>query len=371
MNREVKTDFPVASLIIALMLFTASGAALSQTAAQTAARDRQIAATFAPIFYQSLGDSPRHDYITNFDFDGDWRGNNNWEDAANPRFPLKAYIYYSASETQTHIFIVYAVFHPRDYKGNGIGGKLLNEAIREGVKRGGKYDPTGRAQEAVLAHENDMEGCLVVVEKDGSDLQKARVVFVETIAHNRFLKYAAEGTSTVVPDRVSVDGQRVRLYIEPKGHGIRAYEEDEKDNSRKEFLVYAFDGRAGDPEKEAGGRVGYDLLPISTTLWPRARQGTNETYGEEHNYGKMSISVVQTNGRTAQRTISLGVNGSAFLGSEGGHNMARPPWGWFDDREREQPLGEWFFDPAKTVKRHFGLGEAFSVVYLHQSLLGM
>ncbi|MGA9998194.1 MAG: hypothetical protein WBP93_22465 [Pyrinomonadaceae bacterium] len=367
----MKTYSRIAILVIALMLSHSEDATLAQTASQVAARDRQIAATFAPIFYQALGDSPRHDYITNFDFDGDWRGNNNWENSANPRFPLKAYIYYSVSETETHFFIHYAAFHPRDYKGGGVRGKILSEVIREGVKHGGKYDPTGRAQEATLAHENDMEGCLVVVAKEGSDLQKAHVVFVETIAHNRFLKYATEGSSesssTAESEKLSIDGQRVRLYIEPKGHGIRAYQEDEKDSSRKEILIYAFNGRADDPEKEHEGRVNYDLLPLSTTLWPRARRGTNETYGEEHNYGKATISFVQKNGRTVERQVNLGVNGSAFLGSEGGHNMARPPWGWFDDREREQPLGEWFFDPAKTIKRHFQLGENFSVAYLRQS----
>ena len=367
----MKIYSPIAIFIIALMLSHLRGAAFAQTTTQVAARDRQIAATFAPIFYQALGDSPRHDYITNFDFDGDWRGNNNWDNSANPRFPLKAYVYYLVSETATHFFIHYAVFHPRDYKGNGIGGRILNEAIREGVKRGGKYDPTGRAQEATLAHENDMEGCLVVARKEGNDLQKARVVFVETIAHNKFLKYAAEGASTIDAEKLSVEGQRARLYIEPKGHGIKAFQEDEKDNSRKEILIYAFDARAGDPEKEHEGRVSYDLLSLSTTLWPRARRGTNETYGEQHNYGKMTISFVQKNGRTVERSVNLGINGSAFLGGVGGHNMARPPWGWFDDRERDEPLGQWFFDPAKTIKRHFQLGENFPVAYLRQPLPGV
>ena len=89
---------------------------LSQATAERAA-DREIAARFAPIFYQALGDKPRSDYITNFDFDGDWRGDNNWAHTEDKQFPLKAYIYYAVSETATHFFIHYAVFHPRDYKG--------------------------------------------------------------------------------------------------------------------------------------------------------------------------------------------------------------------------------------------------------------
>src|SRR6476661_3377219 len=77
--------------------------ALPQAKTREPARDRtegrEVAERFAPIFYQALGDKPRSDYITNFDFDGDWKGNNNWDNLANTDFPLKAYIYFSVAET--------------------------------------------------------------------------------------------------------------------------------------------------------------------------------------------------------------------------------------------------------------------------------
>src|SRR6185295_17837760 len=129
-----------------------------QATAAERASDREVAARFAPIFYQALGDKPRSDYITNFDFDGDWRGDNNWEHTDDKSFPLLAYIYYAVSETQTHFFIHYAVFHPRDYKGGERKGLILSEIIREGTKRGAEHDPTGLMAEAGVAHENDMEG---------------------------------------------------------------------------------------------------------------------------------------------------------------------------------------------------------------------
>ena len=62
---------------------------------------------------------------------------------------------------------------------------------------------------------------------------------------------------------------------------------------------------------------------------------------------------------------------SAFRGKVGGTNMARPPWGWFDGKERDRPLGEWFFDPAGTVKRHFKLDESFATVYTHTPVSGI
>ncbi len=74
----------------------------------------------------------RFDYITNFDFDGDWAGDNNWKNAADARFPLKAYVYYAVSETPTHYLIHYAAFHPRDYKGGEATGALMSQAVRRG-----------------------------------------------------------------------------------------------------------------------------------------------------------------------------------------------------------------------------------------------
>src|SRR6201988_5115497 len=65
-------------------------------------RGLDIASRFAAIFYQALGEDPRGDYITNFDFDGDWRGDNNWNNLDDKRFPLKADGYSSVGETVTH-----------------------------------------------------------------------------------------------------------------------------------------------------------------------------------------------------------------------------------------------------------------------------
>lgn len=339
---------------------------------QSLARERDVASRFAPVFYQALGDKPRYDYITNFDFDGDWRGDNNWDHATDSRFPLKGYVYYSVSETTSHIFIHYAVFHPRDYKGGELKGAILSELMREGAKRGGQYDPTGLAQESALAHENDMEGCLIVVAKNGNDLNQARVVFVETLHHNAFSKYVP---SEAVPqgfDPVQMDGQKVLLYIEPKGHGIKAYDGSEQQTAKKRLLVYRFAGKAEEPNENQEGSVGYDLVPIQSTFWPRGRApaksqsiaGMNVTFGAVHDYASITISVLQAGGHSASQQFKLGKLGSAFFGKIGGRNMARPPWAWFDRSNRNEPLGLWFFDPAKIIKRDFRLDGSFSTTYI-------
>lgn len=338
-----------------------------------AARERQIAERFAPVFRQALGDHPRADYLTNFDFDGDWRGDNNWKNTDDTRFRLRAYVYFAASETSTHFYAHYAVFHPRDYKGGSTAGPLLSDAIREGVRRGGKYDPTKLSSEAVLAHENDMEGCLVVAEKNGEEPARARVILVETLAHDRFLKYVPEGGAAVASmSPVRLEGARPVLYVEPKGHGVLAYEGGPRQSPQGGTLVYTFAGRAEDPE--AAGRekesVGYELVPLYDTLWRRALTGSRETFGEVADYGALSFEAAGAK-RPSKRTKKMGRLGASFLGAFGAPNAARPPWGWFDRAERGRPRGEWFFDPAATAKRHLGRDSNFSTAYLHAPFLGL
>ena len=351
---------------------SAAAPAGPQVAQSEFAREAQIAAHFAPVFYQALGENPRSDYITNFNFDGDWRGDNNWVHAEDKNWPLKAFIYYSVVESVTHYFIHYAVFHPRDYKGGERKGAILSELIRQGAKRGSKFDPTGLAEEAVLAHENDMEGCLVVVKKMGANPTEERVVFVETLHHNNFSRYYA-GEAPQGYETVKLEDQRPVLYIEPKGHGIEAFVGDAKQTGKKDFLRYSFTGTADDannrpvccdldttPCRES---VGYSLMPMSTTLWAKAKAAPNTTYAETCDYSQVALSVLISKHRSDKK-LRVGKVGCAFVGKVGGLNMARPPWGWFDKDERSRLLGRWFFDPATTVKEDFGLDESFSTTYL-------
>jgi hypothetical protein len=343
-------------------------------------RDHEIAGRFAPTFHQALGPEPRFDYITAFDFDGDWRGDNNWVNAADERRALAASVYYAVSETRTHYFVVYAAFHPRDYKGGNERGALLSEVLRDGARRVGDLDPTGLSQDAVLAHENDMEGALVVARKAGPDPRFADVVRVETLAHNAFLKYTPSGVGPRGVEPVTVRGQSAELFIEPKGHGIEAYRGDDAQRRSAEqgFVIYRYDGRAEEP---GAGRVafgntrresvGYDLVPLYSTLWARAHGGANQTFGDDFAYAPLSVRARQRSGDDAALDVAPGALGASFRGAVGGRNMARPPWGWFDSRERERPLGEWFLDPAGVVARHFMPDEPFSFVYVHHPYVGI
>lgn len=326
------------------------------------ARDREVAALFAPIFYQTLGNEPRFDYITNFDFDGDWRGDNNWDNAAKQEFPLKAWVYYAVRETRSHFFLHYAAFHPRDYKGGMGRGRLVSKAIRTATKPAAAIDPTGRVAEAVLAHENDLEGCLLVVEKHGDDPKAGKVVFLQTLAHNNFLKYVPEDQPREGFPTFITEGRRVKLFIEPKGHGIEAFQPASA-QAKNRLRPYTFTGHAETPTADLSTPVGYDLTPIATTFWIEAQRGITPTFAEVSDHGLVLIDMLRGD-RVEETTWRIGGIGSAFRGSVGGRNLARPPWAWFDGKDKAQPMGQWFFDPARAVRRDYALDDSFSTAYL-------
>jgi hypothetical protein len=102
-------------------------------------------------------------------------------------------------------------------------------------------------------------------------------------------------------------------------------------------------------------------------LWkktaPPKKNQPNVTYGEFHDYGLVTITLAQANGRSVARRIAVGRRGASFLGKIGGLNMARPPWGWFE-RDNRDERGLWFFDPATIIKRDFKLPSTFSTAYV-------
>ena len=137
-------------------------------------------------------------------------------------------------------------------------------------------------------------------------------------------------------------------------------------------MKYWYAARADDPEEtENRSEIGYDLVPILDTLWKRAQSGSNETYGVASDYAPFILkyfkdarakSAVEV--KTPKRKLGI-----AFLGDVGAANRARPPWSWYDQTERDRPLGEWFFDPAGVIARHFETGKSFSHVYLNYPYL--
>jgi hypothetical protein len=332
-------------------------------------RDLEIAAHFAPIIHQGLNGKPRFDFITNFDFDGDWRGDNNWQNADNQAYPLRAYVYYAVIETDTHYYVHYALFHPRDYKGGLFQSWLLAEAMRQAQERMKNGLPP-EAEDLSLSHENDMEGCLVVAEKRQQNMDEAIVVYVETLAHSTYNLYRAPNELTSIGYVVQVEGSHPVLFCEPKGHGLFAYtgKSNQLKDATRGTLIYSYTGQPDDPDQAQDKKVGYRLIPIHGTLWQRARANASETYGVTVDYGSVTVKVME-NDKSVEKQIPIGTLGAAFLGVVGAPNKARPPWAWYDYRERQPLRGEFFFDPAGLIKRHFYLYNTWSTTYVHHPFL--
>jgi hypothetical protein len=173
--------------------------------------------------------------------------------------------------------------------------------------------------------------------------------------------------------QINLKRGHARLFVEPKGHGIQALAETKEQlaKSTKGTLLYKFGGQAEDPEKRTGDSIGYELIPIYPTFWRKAVGDKNETFGATQDYGEVSIQVAAADGKSTARRAQVGTVGSAFMGKVGAANMSRPPWGWFDNEEKNRPAGEWFLDPAAVIKRHFNPQGEFSLVYIHNPALAV
>lgn len=129
---------------------------------------RALAEHWAPTVYQDVNESYlyRADIPTRFDYDGDWLGANNWENLEN--YPQIPSAYFSVRETLTHYFIEYDFYYPRD------DGPI-----------------------ALERHENDLEGCILVIRKDSSTYGSLHLM--ETQAHNHWYQYSNDPPLRTAP----------------------------------------------------------------------------------------------------------------------------------------------------------------------------
>jgi len=110
-----------------------------------AVRYKCLAEYWSPVLVQYISmDDPKKDYILKFEFDGDFNAWNNEDNIEKMDLvsvaQCRAFVYYWVVETETHFFIGYGFFHPRDWKYDLLIG----------------HRP----------HENDFEGIFLCIEKD-------------------------------------------------------------------------------------------------------------------------------------------------------------------------------------------------------------
>lgn len=241
--------------------------------------DEAIAARFAPWFYQDVditdglcrnqSKSGSADWITKVDYDGDWKTGNNWDNMVSGRDSGKLipYVYYYVTYTKTHFFILYSVYHPRDWT------DIPFLCSRD-------------------SHENDMEAVLITANRK-SNGGFGGVINAQTIWHTEIYDY--NRNELRLKNSTTAD-----MFIEAKGHGIRAFR-GSSDIDDTYIRYYYNSAPAVSPDKDSGNlpqEVHYNLLPLETTLW-----------------------LQRNNPETITRTALVGDNGN-------GSNKASAPWGW-------------------------------------------
>jgi hypothetical protein len=293
---------------------------------------QQLALQHAPVHYQDVDPTGSHglsgkaDYITKVDFDGDFNATNNWNNIAKSQYSPTAYAYYSVTETETHYYIIYAFFHPRDWTDVW----LLYH-----------WDE----------HENDLEGVLTIVKKDGSTYGTAQGIV--TVFHSDFYSFSVAG-SGLTNGQESIDGQiqftndggisRITTAAEAKGHGMKAYGPLKPGGS--DYVVY---------------------YPSLTTA-----EQPSGIYDRSVRY--KLVDIFEAGGLWQQRfNTQLFDNAKSFRKSVG-NGTANAPWNWDDGNDGGGTglyAGGMAYYPAELTDAYFnGLGN-FSKKYLNNKYLGI
>ena len=280
----------------------------------------ELIRAYAPVI--THGTASDQDFITAVDFDGDWISNNNWENQ--PGGDLSAHVYYSVIETETHWFLFYALFHPRDYTD----------------------DP---CQESDGCHENDMESVQVVVAKDGTPY--GHPVALETLAHGHIYLYKFDdmvkrGALRVRGAATLEEGHPV-VWVETYGHGIHG----KRIILVPHKVVYRVGEQAEDPEDLKDDDVAYRLVPIYDTLWQhRDEIGPGLAFDQPFDY--------------RGKTLPANLDGEDY-----GQDKANTPWGYNQAIGDTLLRGDWFLDPAKALLYHATFEGDFATEYLHNPYL--
>jgi len=252
-------------------------------------------------------------------------------------------------ETQTHWFLIYNMFHPRDYSDKCVVGSC---------------------------HENDNEGLILTIRKDSTPFGSLQIM--ETLAHNNVYSHVAD--SSIRSGIHNIDGgielwqeSHPVAFIESGGHGVYG-----STSSHARFtlesgkftegtgVTYVYKGRAERPISPDDREVGYELLSIYDHWWLRSQLSSAREDGTFDAY------YVYIPARNRPRTSAREIAGS-FLGRTQSENKAKPFWGWHDNRSRKKNVvatGQWGLDPAYSVTQNLRIPGAFSLEYVYNPYLG-
>ena len=315
----------------------------------------EMARRFAPVIFHAFHPTyGRQDVPAPFDFDGNMRGDDNWESFV--AYELIPTVYYSVVETKTHAFLTYHIFHPRDWSKVDLG--------------------------LHLTHENDGENLQVVVDK-----RSGLPTLLYAQAHYRGVIYADQDAGASPADepiygpltrvnaegRLDPEGEHAAVYVEWGGHGIYGLPDhrspvrfDGEGAPRFEghgwILRPAEDGEAvREPSLEETAPVPYLLEPLKEATWSALR--SRELLGS----GGLLDGAVTWEGIGSSIEVPRYYEGDRFSGPFGPDRGISPFAVDFDFQEGF--LGSLLFDPAARWAQAIELPSDWSRAYLHHDYL--
>jgi hypothetical protein len=311
---------------IALALTLGAHVAAAETAILSHFR-AELALRWAPIHHQDVHRRGEHalggaaDFITSFDFDGDDDPRNNWEHAGDPRYPLAAHAYYAVVETPSHWFITYQFLHPRDWSSTFFETE----------------------------HENDSEGVLLAIARDGSRFGAVRAAV--TVVHSNFYSYVP-ASSRWAAGQEDIDGAlTLRPYLgelhpvtaqEAETHALKAWPYYSIKNEG--VVYYPSLTTAEVPSGPNDRSVLYQLHDVLEPAGLWARRNDARVFSSFGRYGGDAEG---------------GCGKGAFLCRR---NSASAPWGWNDHDDRVAS-GAMVSDPVSLAASYFRPSERLSKRY--------
>ncbi|MFF1420265.1 hypothetical protein [Streptomyces sp. NPDC058280] len=268
--------------------------------------DADLAYRWAPVHHQDTSAAyPTADYLARVDYDEDWNTLNNWENLDANAGRLTGTAYYSVVETATHWYLTYAFYHPRDWKDYPLN---------------------------LFSHENDMEGVLEIVSKDGSTYGTLQAAV--TLSHDNYYAYVPAG-SAFTGNRESVDGtlltqthdgaEHPTVFQEARGHGVNNW--------------------------SGGGFPGGDGIVYR----PSRTTGTVPAGGNDRAASYQLIDIFAPGGLWERRDAKPPyASWGTFAGDNGKDNAAHAPWAWDDTNDGgDLQAGSIAGDPAYLTAQYF------------------
>ena len=314
---------------------------------------KALAGKYAPLLYQATNtESPQYDYLTRFDFDGDWVAENNVISVKKEASEFKASLYYSVTETKSHFFITYSFFYPYrfaeeedDRFGNDVSGALV--VVR-------KADEAPLAVETYFKKDDDERSFSFLTEESGL-----------ITAGKTFADFKFDGlypAATLFPDGRYVGYLSSRqhescLWLDENNGFLDGCILNTGVKNVMQKIEYVFkDGTAGALQKEGGKypqakeSVGYGLIHLLDSWWVRRTDvGQALMWAGEYTYEPHNSAIYQNCPELSHPIPSV------FVDPEN-TDTGRPPWAWKYNPQNgttfyEVARGVWFLDPAVHFKQ--------------------